>query len=39
MIEQFLQIVNAGGDVGVWVLVYMFHTIDKRITVLEHKVA
>jgi hypothetical protein len=36
--SEFIQVIQAGGDVGVWVLVYLFHNFDKRVTLLEAKV-
>ncbi len=36
MVELF-QVLQAGGDVGVWVLVFLFHRFDLRISILEQK--
>jgi len=35
--SDVLQVVQAGGDVGVWALVYLFHRFDIRLTVLESR--
>lgn len=39
MESELFKIIAAGGDIGIWVAVFVYMKIDKRLTVLETKAA